>query len=403
MNRLRIFNSATQRNEAFEPDSGTVGVYVCGITPYDVTHLGHAFTYTFFDVVIRYLEHRGHVVRYVQNLTDIDDDILRKAREQGRAWEKLVEENTAAFLKDMRWLNNRSPDVFPRATEHIPEIIQMVKGLEERRYAYARNGNVYFDIDSFRDYGKLSKLPRTEMLPVANRRGNNPDDPNKDDPLDFVLWQAGAPGEPSWPSPWGEGRPGWHIECSVMSTKYLGKTIDIHGGGRDLVYPHHENSIAQSEGFYARPFVRYWMHTAMVRYQGEKMSKSLGNLVLVRDLRESYHPNIIRLCLLSHHYRTAWEFDSEMLAAARATNDLFRRAWPSSRSEEKSSAAAVDADTYESRFFAALDEDFDIPAAIQCLGELADRLESGTERPSRRTARLWRQAFHILGLEKFSA
>ena len=244
---MKLYNSLTRKVEPFQPLADEVTVYTCGITPYDTTHLGHAFTYTSADVLIRYLEYQGWRVRYVQNVTDIDDDILRKAKELGEDWRSLGNRWTAFFIRDMQALNVRPPDVFPRATEVISEIIEAVKRLIDAGVAYESHGNVYFSVRSWESYGKLSRLSPEAMLPIANERGNNPDDPNKRDPLDFVLWQAQAPGEPAWESPRGPGRPGWHIECSTMARCYLGETVDIHVGGADLMFPHHEGEIAQFE------------------------------------------------------------------------------------------------------------------------------------------------------------
>ncbi|MDQ3881249.1 MAG: cysteine--tRNA ligase, partial [Chloroflexota bacterium] len=302
---LRLHDERRGAKHEFEPvGAAPVGLYVCGITPYDSGHLGHAFTYVQFDVLNRYLRHLGHDVRYVQNLTDVDDDMLRRARELGEDYLALGERNVTGFFRDMDALNWLRPDVYPRATHHIPAMQRLIARLLERGHAYRADGFVYFDVASFPTYGALSRIPRDEMLPVANERGNVPDAPGKRDPLDFIVWQPSAPGEPSWTSPWGAGRPGWHIECSAMSMEYLGDRFEIHGGGSDLIFPHHESEIAQSEGATGvRPFVAFWMHTGMVHHEGEKMSKSLGNLVLVRDLLVDYPGDAIRLYLLSHHYR----------------------------------------------------------------------------------------------------
>ena len=237
---MRIFNSQTQAIEELTPRGGEVTLYVCGITPYDTTHLGHAFTYTAYDQLIRYLELKGIAVRYAQNVTDIDDDILKRARETGEDWRELGIRWTNHFIDDMIALNVRPPDAYPRATGVIAEIIRSVAALLDAGVAYASGGSVYYAVDRYPAFGRLSRIPRAEMLPIANERGNHPDDPHKRDPLDFVLWQAQAPGEPAWDSPWGPGRPGWHIECSTMALKFLGRPVDIHGGGMDLCFPHHE-------------------------------------------------------------------------------------------------------------------------------------------------------------------
>jgi L-cysteine:1D-myo-inositol 2-amino-2-deoxy-alpha-D-glucopyranoside ligase len=269
---LRLHNSLTDRREILTVRDNHVGVYVCGITPYDASHLGHAFTYVHFDVLIRYLRHLGYRVTYVQNLTDIDDDILQKAAELGTDWRTLGEQVADQFLDDMYWIGNLYPDAYPRATDLIPDMISLIEELLRLGWAYQKNGSVYFKVRRYKPFGQLSKLPTDSWLPVANQHGNHPDDPNKQDPIDFVLWQAKNPGEPSWHSPWGEGRPGWHIECSAMSVKFLGCPVDINGGGRDLIFPHHECSIAQTECALAEPLARCWLHTAMVTNQGKNRS-----------------------------------------------------------------------------------------------------------------------------------
>jgi cysteinyl-tRNA synthetase len=323
---MRLYNTMTGRVEDFTPRGPDVPVtvYACGITPYDVSHLGHALVGLTYDVLTRYLRYRGYQTRYVQNVTDIDDDILRKAKEVGLPWDELGRQQTERYLTTQDRLNIRRPDVYARATEETPKMVEIISGLLERGLAYERQGSVYYDISADPEYGKLSHLDREEMLAIAAERGGKLDDPRKDDPLDFLLWQAAAPGEPTWPSPWGPGRPGWHIECSAMSMRYLGETIDIHGGGSDLIFPHHESEIAQSEGFTGQPFVRYWMHVGMLRYEGEKMSKSLGNLVMAPQLLEHYSPDAIRLCLLSHRYREAWDYEDSAIEAAQALADLLK-------------------------------------------------------------------------------
>ncbi|HRA48271.1 MAG TPA: class I tRNA ligase family protein, partial [Thermomicrobiales bacterium] len=261
---MNLYNSASRSVEPLTVQDNHIGVYVCGVTPYDTTHAGHAFTFLTFDILVRLLRHQGIAVTYVQNVTDIDDDIIRKAKETGTTWDELGTRETNKFLRDLVALNAIPFDHYLRATETIPEIIALVSDLIEKGHGYEVNGNVYFAVASDPDFGKLSRIPSAEMLAVANERGNNPDDPNKRDPLDFVLWQAMAPGEPFWESPWGKGRPGWHIECSAMSMKALGPVVDIHGGGADLIFPHHECEIAQSESATGHvPFTRYWMHVAM--------------------------------------------------------------------------------------------------------------------------------------------
>jgi L-cysteine:1D-myo-inositol 2-amino-2-deoxy-alpha-D-glucopyranoside ligase len=366
---MRLYNPLSQQTEPFSPSGDAVTIYVCGVTPYDTTHLGHAFTYAAFDVLIRYLEFSGYRVRYAQNVTDIDDDILRKAAEVGEDWRTLGDRWTAHFIRDMRALNVRPPDYFPRATEVIPGMIGVVERLLDRGVAYEASGSVYFHVDSWPEFGKLSGIPRDQMLPIANERGNRPDDPNKRDPLDFVLWQAQAPGEPAWDSPWGKGRPGWHIECSTMSEQYLGGTLDVHGGGADLVFPHHESEIAQAEAATGRkPFVRYWLHTAMVRHEGEKMSKSLGNLVMVRDLLETWSPDGLRVYMASHHYRESWSYDLDELAHGERLAQKLREAV----AVASGTGVALDVSATTDAFSGAMADDLNTPLAAAALERLAD-------------------------------
>jgi len=366
---VRLFNTLTQSLEPFHPQGTHVGVYVCGITPYDTTHLGHAFTYAWADILVRTLEHMGHLVRYVQNVTDIDDDILRKAKELGQDWRDVVGQWTTHFIRDLIELNVRPPDHYPKATEMIPEIIRSVQCLMDAGVAYVAGGSVYFDLAAWPDFGKLSSLLRGEMLPLANQRGNRPDDPHKHDPLDFVLWQAQAPGEPAWESPWGPGRPGWHIECSTMSRALLGGTVDIHGGGADLVFPHHECELAQVEPCNrGTPFVRLWMHTAMVRHQGEKMSKSLGNLVMVRELLKDWSADGIRLYLAAHHYRAPWEHNPDELGQAQSLARKISRAATTPGGARR----IFDAGQARSSFIGAMQDDLNAPAAIAVLEKLAE-------------------------------
>jgi L-cysteine:1D-myo-inositol 2-amino-2-deoxy-alpha-D-glucopyranoside ligase len=369
---MQLYNVLTGLKETFEPEDSHVSIYICGITPYDTTHLGHAFTYTSFDVLIRYLEYLGHQVTYVQNVTDIDDDILRKAGEAGESWKAVGDRWTAHFIGDMKALNVRPPEHFPRATEAIADMIAIIESLLEAGYAYTNEGNVYFHVDSWETFGKLSKVPRAQMLAIANERGNHPDDPHKHDPLDFVLWQAQAQGEPAWESPWGAGRPGWHIECTAMATDLLGNTVDIHGGGADLVFPHHECEIAQAEGATGvTPFVRFWMHTAMVRHEGEKMSKSLGNLIMIRDLLEKgWHPDALRIYLNKHHYRDPWEFHMESLEKAAEIAGRLRAAAAATSGNERPLSARGAIETFRS----ALDDDLDTPIALLAMEEFAEQI-----------------------------
>jgi len=377
---MRLRNTETGAVQPLEVGAQPIGLYVCGITPYDTTHLGHAFTFVAYDVLVRTLRSLGCDVRYVQNVTDIDDDIIRRARERGTTWDLLADKETRLYQADMADLNVLPPDVFPRASQTIPEIIALIKTLEAQGHAYRTDGNVYFRISSVTDYGRLGRLSQEEMVKLSAERGADPDDPRKHDPLDFILWQESAPGEPHWESPWGFGRPGWHIECSAMALEHIGTQLDVHGGGTDLIFPHHESEIAQSESVTGvRPFAKIWAHTAMVRYQGEKMSKSLGNLVLVREVLQRYDADTVRVALLRHHYRDAWEFQSAQLDDAAAWTERLRRlAGGGTGSLGRGAAIVRDA----------LEDDLDTPRA---LGFLEEQIESGDAG--------WRESADLLGLK----
>jgi L-cysteine:1D-myo-inositol 2-amino-2-deoxy-alpha-D-glucopyranoside ligase len=376
---MRLRNTETGVVQPLEPAHQPVRVYVCGITPYDTTHLGHAFTYVAFDVLVRALRATGQPVRYVQNVTDVDDDIIRRARELGTTWDRLASTETALYEADMAALNVRPPDVFPRASQTIPKIIHLVRLLEAQGHAYQRDGNVYFRVGSVTDYGRLSRLNREEMIKLSGQRGADPNDPRKQDPLDFVLWQGSAPDEPRWESPWGKGRPGWHIECSAMALEHLGEQVDVHGGGADLIFPHHESEIAQSESVTGvRPFARLWVHVGMLRYQGEKMSKSLRNLVLVGELLGRYDADSIRVLLLRHHYRESWEYTEDQLEDAAGWTRRLRQAVHDPGDGEGQSAPAVRA---------ALEDDLDTPRALALLQDAVSGGDAG-----------WRSAADLLGL-----
>ncbi len=319
---LRLWCTAKEAVIPFEPE-GIVSMYTCGITPYDSAHIGHAAAYVAYDVLVRRLQDRGHEVRLVRNITDVDDSILGKARELGVHYLDLAAAEIVRFDDDMASIGVQQPWSEPRATSAIPDIRGFIGMVLDRGHAYQAGGGVYFDVSTFPDFGSVSHYSRQQMLDYAAARGGNVDDPNKRDPLDFVLWQPSLPDEPSWESMWGPGRPGWHIECSALALRELGTTIDLHGGGADLIFPHHECERAQSEAATGEPFVRHWMHQAMVRMDGEKMSKSLGNLVFVSELRKEVDAMAIRLLLIENHYRTAWEWDDTR--PVRATERL--EAW----------------------------------------------------------------------------
>ena len=314
---MRLYDTARRAVVPFEPGP-IVTMYTCGITPYDASHLGHAATYITYDVLQRRLRDRGHETRCVRNITDVDDDILRKARELGVHYLDLAAAETARFDADMLALDVITSWSEPRATSAIPDIRGFIGMVLDRGHAYENGGAVYFSVASFEKFGQVSHYSRDEMLVLARQHGGNPDDPYKRDPLDFVLWQPSADDEPSWESLWGPGRPGWHIECSALALRELDTTIDLHGGGSDLIFPHHECEAAQSEAATGQPFVRHWMHQAMVRMDGEKMSKSLGNLVFVSELLETHDPRAIRLAVVAHHYRESWEWNDALMPAADA-------------------------------------------------------------------------------------
>ena len=302
---LKLYNTATRKKEIFQPlEEGRVGIYVCGVTVYDLCHIGHARSAIVFDVLVRYMRARGFDVTYVRNFTDIDDMIIARANEQGKETGVLAQEFIDAFYEDMRRLEVLDADVEPRATRHIDGMIEMITALLDRGYAYVGGNDVYFSVEKFKDYGTLSGR-KLEDMQAGSRIAV---DEKKTHPMDFVLWKGSKPGEPQWPSPWGPGRPGWHIECSVMCNQYLGRTFDIHGGGRDLLFPHHENERAQSIAAVGGSFARYWVHNGFVTVESEKMSKSLGNFLTIRDALDIYHPEVLRLFLVSRHYRGPLDF-----------------------------------------------------------------------------------------------
>jgi len=307
---MRIYNTLTKSKETFEPVvPGQVRIYVCGPTVYDSCHVGHARSVVVFDVVVRYLRAMDYQVTYIRNFTDVDDKIINRANTVGMDTVQLAETYISEFHRDMDALNVIRADQEPRVTEHIDDIIDIIESLLEKKAAYLVDGDVFYAVETFNDYGKLSGRKLSDMVAGSRVEINE----NKRNPFDFVLWKAAKPGEPSWPSPWGEGRPGWHIECSAMSSRFLGETFDIHGGGKDLIFPHHENEIAQSEAAHGKPFARYWMHNGFVNIDNEKMSKSLNNFLMIKDIVQSYHPETVRLFLLSSHYRSPIDFSDQNL------------------------------------------------------------------------------------------
>jgi L-cysteine:1D-myo-inositol 2-amino-2-deoxy-alpha-D-glucopyranoside ligase len=370
---MRLYETARRAVVPFEPPS-TVRMYVCGITPYDSTHLGHAATYLTYDVLIRRLEELGHEVRMVRNITDVDDSILPKARELGIPYLELADAEMARFHNDMAALEMRPPIAEPRATEAIDQIVELVAKLLESGHAYLTHGTAYFDVSTFPSYGQLSHYSEHQMVRLARERGGNPDDPHRRAPLDFVLWQPSLADEPAWRAPFGVGRPGWHIECSAMSMHENGPTLDLHGGGTDLIFPHHESEIAQSESITGEPFVKHWLHSAMVNYEGEKMSKSLGNLVFVSDLLKTADSRAIRLALLRHHYRHGFDWYDTDLDEGTA---LLHRLLAAAERDR-----GPDPAPFAQRVRDAIDNDLDTPRALDALDDLASAILSGGDDPN---------------------
>lgn len=361
---LKIYNTLTRKKEVFEPiEAGHVRMYVCGMTVYDYCHVGHGRMLVVFDTVVRYLRWLGYDVTYVRNITDIDDKIIRRAHENGESIEMLTDRFIRAMHEDLAALDVREPDVEPRATQSIEEIVALIAALLDKGYAYrADNGDVYYDVSRFDGYGRLSGKDLGDLRAGARIEVVEA----KDDPLDFVLWKAAKPGEPAWKSPWGLGRPGWHIECSAMSIKALGPHFDIHGGGLDLQFPHHENEIAQSEAATCQHFVNYWMHNGFVRVNEEKMSKSLGNFFTLRDVFARYRPEAVRYFILVSHYRSPLTYADDQLDAA---NQALERLYTALRGLPEGVPAA--AGDWEMRFRAAMDDDFNTAEALAVLFELA--------------------------------
>ena len=384
---LKIYNSLTKKKEEFSPlEEGRVKMYVCGVTVYDRGHVGHARAAVVFDVIFRFLRHRGYEVTYVRNYTDVDDKIIRRANQEGVSCPEIAERYIREYEEDMQALDVERPTHEPRATENIPQIISLVQKLLDKGFAYNVDGDVYFSVEKFPPYGRLSGRDLEEMRAGARVEV----DERKNNPLDFALWKSSKPGEPEWDSPWGKGRPGWHIECSAMSQRYLGESFDIHGGGKDLIFPHHENEIAQSEAATGKPFVRFWVHNGFVNIEHEKMSKSLGNILAIRDLLREYHPEALRLFLLSNHYRSPVDFSFQNMAEARANLDRFysvlqgveeflagrKEAIPLTPETLRGVAKEVYEKVYtvKEKFLEAMDDDFNTALALGHLHDLTRTL-----------------------------
>ncbi|NJE10216.1 cysteine--tRNA ligase [Thermococcus sp. MAR1] len=404
---IRVYNTLTKQKEEFRPiREGEVRMYVCGPTVYDYTHLGHARTYIAFDVIRRYLEHRGYTVLMVMNFTDIDDKIIRRANETGEDPKELAERFLRYFLEDMKALKVKPADIYPRVTEHIEDIIDFVKKLEEKGYAYEGSDGVYFEVQRFREYGKLSGIKLEELRKGARVEPGE----GKRNPEDFALWKKAKPGEPKWESPWGEGRPGWHIECSTMSTKYLGESFDIHGGGNDLIFPHHENEIAQTEACTGQQWVKYWLHTGFLMVNGEKMSKSLGNFVTIREMLERYDPEVIRLFVLQRHYRSPLDYTEEGMEHAknnleRLYNTLENIRIALEKAEISFKWGKEEFEAYEAirnareRFYKAMDDDFNTAEALKAVFEVSNavnRYLTKVEKPKESILRKAWEFFRIV-------
>jgi len=360
---LRIYNTLSRKKEPFEPlEPGKVRMYVCGPTVYDSCHIGHARSAVVFDVIVRYFKAKDFKVTYTRNFTDIDDKIIDRASQLGLNTQEIADKYIKEFQDDMDVLNVKNATFEPRATEHIEHIIIIIKKLLDKGFAYQINGDVFYSVESFKNYGKLSGRRLNDM--EAGARVNI--DKRKKNPFDFSLWKSKKPGEPAWESPWGKGRPGWHVECSAMSSEYLGETFDIHGGGRDLVFPHHENEIAQSEGAFGKPFVKYWVHNGFVNINHEKMSKSLGNFLLIKDVVKSYHPEAVRLFLLSKHYRSPIDFTDTAIGEA---NVSLEKIYSSIRRIRENTGDETDitgehSGEYWELFCEAMDDDFNSARGI---------------------------------------
>ncbi len=371
---MKVFDTLSGQKKEFEPAGKKVTMYICGVTVYDECHIGHAMSYVIFDAIRRYLEYRGYEVNHVQNFTDIDDKIINRANQLGISSTELAEKYINEYFKDMDALNIKRASVYPRATEEVSKIIEVIQGLIDKGFAYESEGSVYFRVRNFKGYGKLSRQELGDMM----SRGSA-EEGAKEFPLDFALWKAAKPGEPFWPSPWGQGRPGWHIECTAMALKYLGTSLDIHGGGQDLIFPHHENEITQSEAFTGvAPFVRHWLHNGLLQLGENKMSKSLGNLITVKQALQNFSPDALRLFILSSHYRSPLTYSEDIVKAAEAGMERLRQA---AMSDDGSKGKKVlDAWPYQSRFIDSMDDDFNTAQALAVLFELAREINRGREK-----------------------
>lgn len=407
---MKIYNTLTRRKEEFIPLNGNkVTIYACGPTVYDFFHVGNARVFITFDAVRRYLKYRGYDVKFVQNFTDIDDKMIKRANEEGITVKELGDRFIEEYFKDADALNVKRADVHPRATDHIRDIVEFIKVLIEKGYAYVVDGDVYFSARSFPGYGKLSGQKLEELEAGARVEPGE----KKRDPLDFALWKAKKPGEPAWPSPWGEGRPGWHIECSVMAIKHLGETIDIHGGGPDLIFPHHENEIAQSEAATGKPFARFFMHVGYLNINNEKMSKSLGNFFTVREILKEYEPEVLRFLMLSSHYRSPINFSKELMEQSKnALERLYTALYAMEHLEKVTPErpATPEEEEYlkkllqnKDKFIESMDDDFNTASAIAALFDIVREFnvslnENSSREAVKKTKELLLELGGVLGL-----
>ncbi len=389
---LKIYNTIAKCKQEFKPiEDKKIGMYVCGVTVYDLCHIGHARTFVNFDVIVRYLRYAGYDVKYVRNITDIDDKIIKRANERGISTKELSEQFIDEMHNDFDALNIKRPDIEPKATDNIPEIIALVQKLIDNKNAYvAENGDVVFAIDSFKEYGRLSGQKLDELQAGARIEIAK----SKHNPMDFVLWKMSKPGEPAWESPWGLGRPGWHIECSAMNNKFLGREFDIHGGGSDLIFPHHENEIAQSCCANHPPYVHYWMHSGMVMINEEKMSKSLNNFFTIRDVLQSYDAETVRFFLLSGQYRSALNYSQENLDKARAA---LNRLYTTLRDTTPMTPDTAE-DEYTAKFKEFMDDDFNTPGAISVLFDLTKQINKESGETAQKLAGRLVQLASVLGV-----
>ena len=393
---MKLYNTLSGRKEEFTTSDGNVRMYVCGITPYAPSHIGHAMMSVVFDVVRRYLEFKGYAVVHIQNFTDVDDKIIQAANDIGISTEELAETNIRQYLEEMDALNVLRAHTYPRATTEIPAIVNMIESLENQGYAYNVNGDVYFRVGRNADYGKLSRRTQEDLLAGARVEV----DELKEDPRDFALWKSQKPDEPAWGSPWGAGRPGWHIECSAMSMRYLNEGVDIHGGGQDLIFPHHENEIAQSESYsQQKPFARFWLHNGLLSINEDKMSKSIGNVITVGEALERFSPLALRLFFLSSHYRNPLVFSDQNIQAQERAIERIRNA--ATNRSQHTNGEVLDASEFERTFIDAMDDDLNTPRALAAVFDLSREINRASEQGKDVTASqdTLRELVGILGID----